>query len=633
MENRSLKAQVYEKQQAKKVYDKAIKEGKRASKLDQHRPNVFQMSVGNIMPKDEVSIEIYYTEMLRSINGEYQFVFPGVVGPRFVGESTSKETTFATPHTAKGVSDTFEYDINVCINAGLIIQKIYSSTHNINTQYPDAESAEIQLGHNNINPSNRDFIINYSLRANKLQSGLLLYEGKTENFFSLMIEPPKKTIKSEIPPREYLFVVDVSGSMMGYPIEVAKSLMKNLLTNLTDKDVFNILLFSADNSVFKPASVAVTKENLKEAFQFLKGGNNYGGGTYLLNALNKAYQLPRKFQSTAKTMIVITDGYVNVEKETFQIIENNLDKANVVTFGIGSGVNRFLLEGMASVGKSETFIATNKQEAYKVAKDFKDYINAPLFTQIQLKANGFQIYDVEPKTIPDVFSERPILVFGKYKGSPNGNIELSGYMGNQKITKTINVSHGKLSKENKALKYLWARDKIKRLSDYKKQFGEDTKKEVIDLGIKYNLATQYTSFVAVDNEIVNKNGKTNTVKQPLPLPKNVSNMALSVGAEVTKIKGKSFKKKSFSIRIQSQINNTVKRKLKIWLRGSFSPHFTKLLQHYNQLRIHINLRGEIVKIEKETNGLWSTDNTLKALVKKLPPRLIIKKNTIITIQK
>ncbi|MDT7831962.1 VIT domain-containing protein [Flavobacteriaceae bacterium S356] len=627
--DRSIRAKVYEKKKAKKIYDKAIKQGKRAAKLDQKRPNVFEMKVGNIMQGDEVIIEVFYTEMITPINSEYQFVFPGVVGPRFTGENNSGEQTFNLPYTKKGVDSTFDFDLNVCINSGISLQKVYSNSHEILVRHPDLTSAEIGLSSSNKNPGNRDFILNYALRGDDIQTGLLLYKGQNENFFSFMIEPPKKINTGIIPPREYLFVVDVSGSMMGYPIEVTKSLMKNLLSNLTEKDSFNILLFASSSQVFSPNSISASEKNIDKAYKFLKDGSGvYGGGTYLINALKRAYTLPRKYKETARTMVVITDGYVSVEKDAFQLIENNLDKANVVTFGIGSGVNRFLLEGMARVGKSEAFIATNHTDAFKVAKDFKEYINAPLLTQIALKSNGIELYDIEPKTIPDVFSSRPIMVYGKWKGIPTGQISIQGYQSNGKYTKSLQVANAKLSKDHEALKYLWARKSIQRLNDYKKNFREDIKDEVIELGLAYNLATQYTSFVAVDNEVVNKKGKLQKVKQPLPLPAKVNNSA--VGAEA-KVEGRSIYKRSFKISIKSSIEKTRKRSIKMWLKGSYSKTIEAYLKVYKRLRIYVNASGEVVRIEKEKNGFWIVDPGMISVFEKLPPHLTINKELVITL--
>lgn len=628
--SRTIKATIFEKQQANKIYQKAIKEGKRAAKLDQQRPNIFQMKVGNIVPKEEITVDIFYTEMLLPKDRDYQFVFPGVVGPRYTGESNSKEETFNTPYTKKGIASTFDYDLNVCINAGMMIQKVASETHELVVNYPNNKSAEIRISKNEENPANRDFIINYSLRGDKIQSGLLLYKGEKENFFSLMIQPPKKILKNEIPPREYIFIVDVSGSMNGYPLEVSKELMRNLLGNLRETDSFNIQLFASTSSIFKQKAVKATAKNIETGLQFLHSGSYYtGGGTQLIDALKTAYSLPKVHENTSKSMVVITDGYVNVEKDAFHLIENNLDKANVFTFGIGSSVNRYLIEGMAKIGKSESFIATNKNDAFRVAKRFKKYIASPLLTQIKLKTSGFDIYDVEPKTIPDVFAERPIVIYGKYKGEPKGKITIKGWQGNKKVVQKINVKTRVLSSDNKALKYLWARKRIERLNDYKKNFYDDVKQEVTQLGLAYNLATQYTSFVAVDSEIVNKNGSLKSVKQALPLPMNVNNSAVGASVEIS---GKSKVKKSFKILFSTNIKKQTKRAIQMWLKGTYSSVLKMYLQKHKNVKIHFDANGKIVKIEKEKNGAWLVDNNLSNILKKLPANIQLNKGIVVTLR-
>ena len=553
--NRIINAKIFEKEEANKVYKTALSEGKRAAKLDQSRPNVFQMNIGNIMPKDEIAIDIYYTEMLIPINGEYQFVAPAVVGPRFVGESKQNEDSFNMPYTPKTAVDSFSFDMRVRINAGMAIQNIKSTSHKVNINYPNLKSAEIFLSKSDKNPSNRDFILNYNLRANEIQSGLLLYEHEDENFFAFQMEPSAKILLKNIPSREYLFIVDVSGSMNGYPLDISKELMRNLLCNLRSTDTFNVQLFASSSTTFSNLPVEVNNENIEMAIKFLSDGQG-GGGTQLLSALKEAYKLPRKDPSSARSMVIITDGFVSIEKEAFELIRNNLDKANVFTFGIGSSVNRHLIEGMAKVSHSESFIATNRKDASKVAKDFKDYIASPLLTQIKIKTKGFNIYDIAPKSIPDVFAARPITFYGKYRGDAAGTIIVTGYQGRKKFKQEFKVSKAQVSNKNKALRYLWARKRIEELDDYKSLFREDVKDSVISLGLKYSLATNYTSFVAVDETVVNKDGSYKTIKQPLPMPQNVANSAVGAEAEV---KEKTIFKKSFTILLDK---NILKKKTK-----------------------------------------------------------------------
>ena len=214
-----------------------------------------------------------------------------------------------------------------------------------------------------------------------------------------------------------------------------------------------------------------------------------GGGTELLPALKRALSL-KKDDGFSRTVVIVTDGYVSVEEEAFDLIRNNLGNANMFAFGIGSSVNRHIIEGMAHVGMGEPFIITKPDAAQAQAERFRKMIQSPVLTQVKVKFNGFNAYDVEPVSIPDVLAERPVLVFGKWRGNPQGTITLSGITGDGKYSETINVADYKPSKDNAALKYLWARHRITILSDYNKLRNDDKRvKEVTELGLNYNLLT------------------------------------------------------------------------------------------------------------------------------------------------
>ncbi|TMM56624.1 VWA domain-containing protein [Maribacter algarum] len=627
---RIVNAKILEREEAQKVYKTALSEGKRAAKLDQDRPNVFQMNVGNIMPKDEITIDIYYTEMLLPVNEEYQFVAPAVVGPRFTDESLKNTESFNMPYTTRGISDTFDFDMTVAINAGMIIQNINCSSHKVNVRYPDVKTAEIYLSKSNENPSNRDFILNYNLRGNKIQSGLLLYEHEDENFFTYQMEPTKRFVLEDIPAREYLFIVDVSGSMNGYPLDVSKELMRNLLCNLRLTDTFNVQLFASSSTVFSPTPVETNEQNIEAAIRFLSEGQG-GGGTQLLSALHEAYKLPRKDLSSARSMVVITDGYVSIEKEAFELIRRNLDQANVFTFGIGSSVNRYLIEGMAKVSNSESFISTSMTEAQEVAKKFQEYIATPLLTQVKIESQGFDMYDIAPSSIPDVFAARPVVVHGKYHGKASGKIIVTGYQGKKKFRQEYKVSDGHLSNANKALRYLWARKKIAELDDYKKLFYEDIKDSVVALGLKYSLATNYTSFVAVDESVVNKDGGLKTVKQPLPMPKNVNNSAVGAEAEVNE---RTKFKPSYTIVFDENIIKTEKRKVTMEFKLKYSKLVMKYLEKYEGLRVRFNAKGKLISIEKKENGKWISDETiLKEFTTVSVKKMTLNKEMTLTLKK
>lgn len=526
---RVIEAKIKKRDEARREYEQARDEGKSASLLEQQRPNVFQMNVANIMPGDDIKVELKYTELLVPTDRVYDFVYPTVVGPRYSNQTADTaspaERWVANPYLHAGEAPPYTFDISVTIAAGMPIRELTCSSHKVNAQYSGPSVANVTLDKSETQGGNRDYILRYRLDGDRIQSGLLLYEGPKENFFVLMMQPPKRITSANIPGREYVFIVDVSGSMHGFPLEISKKLLKTLIGNLRPSDRFNVLLFSGGSSVMSEESLPATTENIARAIHIIESQKG-GGGTELLPALKRALSL-KKPENYARTIVIATDGYVTVEEEVFDLIRNNLGNANMFAFGIGSSVNRHIIEGMAHVGMGEPFIIVKPEEAEAKAARFRSMIASPVLTGVKVKFNGFTTYKVEPLAIPDVLAERPVIVFGKWRGTTRGTVTLSGISGAGKYAETIDIGKIKPSQNNSALQYLWARHRITLLSDYNKLRADDGRiREVTDLGLQYSLLTAYTSFIAIDTEIRNTDGRPTTIKQPLPLPHGVSDYAV-----------------------------------------------------------------------------------------------------------
>ena len=527
--DREIIAVVQEKEAARSTYQQARDDGKTAALLEQHRPNVFQMSVANILPGDTIKVTLEYAEKIVPEEGVYRFVYPTVVGPRYSSDSPDAETEkwVQNPYTSEGESPLYNFDIKVNLNAGMPIEKASCETHVTNISWKSKQELMLTLNDAGTKQGNRDFILEYKIAADKVKEGVLLFEGKNENFFLAMIQPPERFQPEEIPAREYIFIVDVSGSMNGFPLDISKNLLTGLIGNLRPVDKFNVALFAGTTALLSEESVPATQGNIQKAIQMMEKQRG-GGGTELLPALKKAMQ-NNHGSDFSRSFIILTDGYVNVEKEAFDYIRQNLGNGNFFSFGIGTSVNRFLIEGIAHLGKGEAFVVTKKEDATSTVNKFQEYIRSPLITSMKIQFNGFEAYDVEPTHIPDLFASRPVMIMGKYRGEPSGSIELNGISGKGKYTRSINVKQEQASDNNKALPYLWAREMLQLHHDYRRNNfnDEELNNIVLQTGMKYNLLTDYTSFVAVDSEIRNGAGTFKSVSQPLPLPKGVSNMAVS----------------------------------------------------------------------------------------------------------
>lgn len=553
-------ATIKEKEEAKEEYEEAKEEGKSASLLEQKRPNVFTMDVANIMPGDTARIELHYTELITCRDGEYEFVFPTVVGPRYIapqdssgpvpddtvpskeipeedsqeaadasdGDEEAADGWAASPYLPEGVMPDSEYHINISLSTGVPIADVTCKSHEINVAKETDSLARITLADTKDFAGNRDFILKYRLTSESVQSGLVLTENNSEKYFFLTVQPPERFTPDDIPPREYIFVLDVSGSMYGYPLDTSKDLIRNLVSGLKETDTFNLVLFSDDTYLLAPQSLAANSKNIQKAIDLIDEQEG-GGGTSMLPALTKALSVPMN-EDIARSVVIITDGYISNEDDIYDLINQNMDTASFFSFGIGCSVNDYLIKGIAQCGMGESFLVTDSEDAESSAERFAAYIESPLLTGITVDYEGFDVYDVATATPSILYAQKPLILFGKWRGEPAGTITVSGKAGNEEYKQEISVADATVDAENESIRYLWARTKLDQLAGYGSVRNDDSvKEEITQLGLDYNMTTPYTSFVAVVDEIRNEEGESEDVKQASPLPLQVSNLAIGGG--------------------------------------------------------------------------------------------------------
>ena len=526
---RVIEAEIMERRKARQTYEQAKQEGRTASLLEQQRPNVFQMNVANILPGDEILVELKYSELLIPEDGIYEFVFPTVVGPRYsqtpAEGAPPEEKWVENPYLHQGEDAPYDFDLNVNLTAGMPIKDISTPGNECDLEYEGADKAHASPI-DKARAARKDFVLRYRLAGSKIETGLILYPGNEEKLFLLLMEPPQRVKPKELVPREYIFIVDVSGSMNGFPLnDIGKPLMSKIINDLRPQDYMNVLLFAGGSALLSPdKSLPANSENKARAVSWINSRQG-GGGTNLLPALKRALSLP-KTEGVSRIITIITDGYVSVEKQAFELVRENLNQANLFAFGVGSSVNRHLIEGLARSGRGEPFVVLNPSQGAREAEKFRDYINSPVLTDINIKFEGLDVYDVEPPQSPDLFARRPLAVFGKYRGPAHGEITVTGRTAAGIFKKEITVDKAESSADYRSLPLLWARDRIGRISDlYRVSRTDPLAEEITNLGLKYHLMTQFTSFVAVD-KIKRADGSLVTVKQPLPLPEGVSDLAV-----------------------------------------------------------------------------------------------------------
>src|SRR5436305_1788294 len=501
--DRTVRGKILRREEAQAVYEAAKSNGQRASLLNQERPNIFTQSVANILPGEQIKITISYVETLKYEDGSYEFVFPMVVGPRYVPGSptfapvSAKGNGFApntdsvpdasriTPQPVpEGMRVGHDISLDVTLDAGVPIDALSSKTHEVNVERPDDHRAHVSLKDEATIP-NKDFILRYDVAGKKIEDALLLHTADKGGYFTLILQPPLRVTAEDVTPKELVFVLDTSGSMSGFPIEKAKETMKLALDNLYPSDTFNLITFSGDEHILFPAPVPATKGNLAKAQAFLESRQG-GGGTEMMKAI-KASMDPSDASDHVRIVCFMTDGYVGNDMEIIGEVQKH-PNARVFSFGIGSSVNHFLLDKMAEEGRGEVEYVSLNDDGSAAAKRFHERVRNPLLTDVAIDWAGLPVTDIYPQRIPDLFSAKPVVVCGRYTQGGRGTIKLKGKVAGHDFVREIPVELPEAEARRDVLASLWARTKIDDLmrQDYTgTQYGvtrPDVKEQITQLG-------------------------------------------------------------------------------------------------------------------------------------------------------
>jgi Ca-activated chloride channel family protein len=523
--DRVIKGTIKRKEEARAIYEAARASGRIAGLLDQERPNIFTQAVANIMPGATVKISISYVEALSYEAGSFEFMFPMVVGPRYLPRSVADADRVSPPVTAKGTRAGHDISIDVAVDAGVDLHAIQSPTHEIAIERPSAQRATIRLARRTVIP-NKDFLLRYDAAGRKIGDAVLTHRDERGGFVTLMLTPPQQLPAiTDITPKELVFVLDTSGSMHGFPIEKAKETMQLALDGLHPQDTFNLVTFSGETEILFPQPVAATLANLEQARRFLESRTGRGG-TEMMKAIRAALE-PSDSQDHVRVVCFMTDGYVGNDFEILAAIRRH-PNARVFAFGIGSSPNRYLLDNMALLGRGDVEYVSLNDDGSAAARRFHKRVRTPLLTDISIDWAGLPVTDVHPARIPDLFSAKPVVISARYSGPAKGVIRLRGKASAREIVREIPLALPASEARHDVLASLWARRRIDDLMA-EDQLGiqhstmrTELREEVTKLGLDFRLMTQFTAFVAVEELTITDGGQPRRVEVPVEMPEGVS---------------------------------------------------------------------------------------------------------------
>lgn len=551
--------------EAQALYQAAIQQGKTASLLEQERPNIFTQSVGNIQPNDEVRIEISYVDVLDYDMGTYEFHFPMVVGPRYIpGTPTSKmpelpnelqgkvgelevpldapldgadpsgtgvapdtdrvpDASRITPPVLKpGYRTAHDISLAVSLDAGVPIQDIQIVNHTAAVERAGASGATAVLSPADSIP-NKDFVMKYAVVGEKPEMAVLAHsKGPEQGYFMLMIQPKLDAELVEAPPREIVFLVDVSGSMRGEPTQKVKETMHHFLRLTKPKDTVQVITFSNRADKLFEKSVPATQANIEHALNFTQQMRG-GGGTEMLNAIKLVLNEPVD-PERVRIVVMLTDGYIGNEAEIIAEIDRRAgDQIRFSAIGIGTSPNCYLIDGVAKHGGGLADVIELNTDPGPLVAQIAERIHRAQLAKIQIDWNGLSIHETYPRRIPELWAGRPVLMFGRYGAGGSQNIELSGSAEGKPLKYKLHVTLPDTQPTHDVLSKVWARKKIEDISAQLHAIdAPEIIEEITNIALTHRLMTQYTSFVAVDEndmQPINQEAKApRQVVVPVPLP-------------------------------------------------------------------------------------------------------------------
>ncbi|MFZ1828686.1 MAG: VIT domain-containing protein [Candidatus Competibacteraceae bacterium] len=560
-----VQAKIQRIEEARATFQKAKSEGRSAALLSQHRPNMFTQDIANLMPGLPIKVTLTYAQTVPRVDGAYELVIPLVVGPRYQPQGagiapgqpapkggvphwngqtgTSGGATAANSQTAYGQWEieqlpayppVFELNVpeqidpervglTIHLSAGMAIANIASRTHPITTETPEQDRAVVRLTHGRT-LDNRDFVLHYTLAGTRTQAGLLAYRDPRGGFFSLLLEPPQVPAAADITPREMVFVLDCSGSMHGLPMDASKAFMRAALRRLRPTDSFRIIRFSDAATEFSAQPLPATPQNIQAGLNYTDTLNGEGG-TEMSTGIRQALAPPVP-TGALRLVTFLTDGYIGNEAEILRLLKTQLGAARLYAFGVGTGVNRYLMSEMGRVGRGFTRYMDPTEDLEKVAGELADRLQSPVLTDIQIDWGGMEVSEQSPERIPDLFAGQSLRVQGRYNHPGQHEITVRGLVQGRPATLPLQIELPETSTEGEAVPIIWARSLIGDLH-YQLTTGAHSpghepvntdalKQRITELGLNFALVTPWTAFVAVSEKIYNPNPES-TPTLPVPV--------------------------------------------------------------------------------------------------------------------
>ncbi|MEH6519194.1 MAG: marine proteobacterial sortase target protein [Halioglobus sp.] len=553
---RRIVGEIKEKSLAKKIYEKAKTAGKKASLVEQQRPNLFTNRVANIGPGEDVIVKLEYIQQVEYRAGEFFLRFPMTITPRYIPgnlqpspESAAAHesvelnpylgwaaptdqvpdanaiTPLVYPNTLSGGAPYNSIEVTAQLDVGMPLAKVESPYHEL-AMSRSKNRYDIRLAQG-FSEMNRDFVLSWQAVTGAAPQAAVFTEKVAGEYYGLlMVIPPALVSADSLSrlPREIVFIIDTSGSMGGVAIAQARESLSLALRELRPQDSFNVIEFNSSHRLLFQQAVPASQHNVQRAQEFVRQ-LDAGGGTEMLPALRAALTLSgnagQEERGKLRQVVFITDGAVGNEQQLYTEITQQLGENRLFTVGIGSAPNSWFMRKAAQFGRgAHIHIGDLAEVGEKMARLF-DQISSPVAANITI--DWPTAVESFPQRVPDLYKGEPVVVAVKSGASAlQGKILVKGDLAGQAWSRELELSGEAYGDSGSGGRHagvasLWAGRKISALLDglVTGQPKAQVRTAVLDVALTHSLMSPYTSFVAVE-ERLSRPANTGLSKTPVP---------------------------------------------------------------------------------------------------------------------
>lgn len=486
VDGREIKADVVDKSKARALYQSMIDRTRDPALLEYLGSDVFRANL-TLEPGESRTLTLRYEELLAAQNSLAGYVYRVRQGTR------------------RGPTVHGELSIQVSIRSAAPLGAVYSPSHPVLVERPSDREAKASFS-DKAARMDRDFQLYFGVTDQGVGAHVVTHrpDPSQPGTFMLLLSQRSELQAKQIVERDVVFVIDTSGSMAGEKMAQARQAIQYCLQNLNPGDRFDLIRFSTEAQRWKPGLVPAAE--MREAGIAWVEGLQARGGTAIDEALEMALATPR---DPARPLFVVfmTDGQPTIgEADPNKILRRVAGlppSTRIFTWGVGYDVDTRLLDELAAAGRGVSeYVHPEEDIAVKVAA-FYGKTRHPVLTDLELAAvgEGVQLQNLHPRTPGDLYAGGQIAIFGRYTGSGELTLRLTGRVNGAVERFEHKVSFAAQETRHSFVETLWARREIGHLLAAIRAHGETKElvEEVIRLAVEHGIQTPYTSYLVLDD--------------------------------------------------------------------------------------------------------------------------------------